>query len=177
VWSAIEARSALPPERRRFIALYIDELASLGRLPFSFEQLAERARGLGAGLTVALQTLSQVAEPMRSVLVANCASFVSFRSSVEAAAIARQLPGLSERDVMGLDRFEVAARIGTGIGSSVSVVTGRTLPLPPATGMAEAIRDASAARYATTEGEAEPTAFTAETPEPQGKPGRTQRAL
>jgi hypothetical protein len=69
-----------------------------------------------------------------------------FRSQ-EAAVIARHLPGLSEADIMGLPRFGVAARLGTGIGSSVAVVTGHTMPLPPETGMAEAIRDASAGRY------------------------------
>ncbi|MGN6373689.1 MAG: type IV secretory system conjugative DNA transfer family protein [Solirubrobacteraceae bacterium] len=176
VWSAIEARAALPAEQRRFVAIYIDELASLGRLPFSFEQMAERARGLGAGLTVALQTLSQVSEPTRSALLANCASFVSFRSSTEAAAIARQLPGLTERDVMGLGGFEVAARISTGLGGSVAITTGRTLPLPPATGMAETIRDASAARYGSEPEEPLAAPPDSRTPEPQGKPGRTGRA-
>lgn len=177
-WSAIEARAALPSQQRRFVAIYIDELASLGRLPFSFEQLAERARGLGAGLTVALQSLSQVSEPMRSALLANCASFVSFRSSTEAATIARQLPGLCERDVMGLERFEVAARIGTGLGGSVAVATGRTLSLPPQTGVAELIRDASAARCGSEPDEEPQTAAINQPPsEPQGKPGRTGRAI
>ena len=59
--------------------------------------------------------------------------------------MASQLPGLTENDVMGLGRFEVAARVGTGIGSAVAVVTGRTEPLPPATGQASAIRAGSAA--------------------------------
>jgi hypothetical protein len=150
-WAAVEARSALPPEQRRFVAIYADELTTLTRgVPFSFEQIAERARGLGAGLTVAMQTLEPVPKPTRSALLGNVGSFVSFRATgEEAPRIARQLPGLTERDLTGLDRFEVAARIGTGIGSSVSVVTGRTLPLPKLTGMAEAIRDASATRYGT----------------------------
>lgn len=150
-WAAVEARAALPPEQRRFVAIYADELATLtGGVPFSFEQIAERARGLGAGLTVAMQTLGRVPEPTRSALLGNVGSFLSFRAGgQEAPRIARQLPGLSERDIVSLDRFAVAARIGTGLGSSVSVLTGRTLPLPPTTGMAEAIRDASSARYGT----------------------------
>ena len=64
VWAAIEARVALPPERRHLISVYLDEMATLtGGVPFSFELLAERARGLGAGLTVAVQTLD--ASPSR----------------------------------------------------------------------------------------------------------------
>jgi hypothetical protein len=149
IWSAIEARVSLPPERRHPIFLYLDELATLTHgTPFGFELLAERARGLGAGLTVALQTLGRIPEPTRGALLGNVASFITWRASAEEAPrIARQLPGLSDADVMSLGRFEVAARIGTGIGSSIAVVTGRTEPLPPETGQAEAIRDASAARY------------------------------
>jgi hypothetical protein len=179
-WSAIEARSALPPAKRRFIALYIDELASLtGSLPFSFELLAERARGLGAGLTVATQTLGRVPEPARSALLGNAASFITFRAPAEEAArIARQLPGLNERDVIGLSRFEVAARIGTGLGSAVAVLTGRTLPLPPVTGLAEAIRERSAERYGTSTSQPEPPApaasSTAESAR-RSRPGRTGR--
>ena len=149
IWSAIEARVSLPPERRHPIFLYLDELATLTHgTPFGFELLAERARGLGAGLTVALQTLGRIPEPARGALLGNVASFITWRASAEEAPrIARQLPGLSDADVMGLGRFEVAARIGTGVGSSIAVGTGRTEPLPPETGQAEAIRDASAARY------------------------------
>lgn len=173
VWSAIEARSGLPVDRRHPVFVYMDELASLVRLPFSFELLAERARGLGAGLTVATQTLGRIPEPTRSALLANSASLVSFRSSVEAARIAGQLPGLSERDLTGLDRFEVAARIGTGRGGATSVVTGHTLPLPAPTGMAGTIRNASAARYGAA---AEQPEKTIPAPEPQDRPGRIERA-
>jgi len=151
IWSAIEARVALAPENRHPIFLYVDELATMTNgLPFGFELLAERARGLGAGLTVALQTLGRIPEPTRSALLGNVATFVSFRAAAtEASAVARQLPGLSEADIVALKRFEVAARVGTGSGSSVAVVTGRTEPLPPVTGQAEAIRDRSAERYGT----------------------------
>jgi hypothetical protein len=149
IWSAIEARVAIPPERRHPIFLYVDELATLTNgLPFSFELLAERARGLGAGLTVAIQTLGRIPEPTRSALIGNVATLITFRAAAdEAQRLARQLPGLTEADVMALGRFEVAARIGTGLGSAVSLVTGRTEPLPPETGQAEAIRTRSAEVY------------------------------
>jgi hypothetical protein len=176
IWSAVEARVALAPERRHSLFLHVDELASLtAGTPFGFELLAERARGLGVGLTVALQTLGRVPEPTRSALLGNVASLISFRASAEEAPrVARQLPGLSPEDVMALGRFEVAARVGTGAGSSVTVVTGRTEPLPPPTGLAEAIRDTSAERYGSAP---EPTAATSvatsENDEPaMGRAGR-----
>jgi hypothetical protein len=61
--------------------------------------------------------------------------------------IARELPGISASDLQALGAYEVCARVGTGGGSAVSVVTGRTEPLPPTTGQAEAIRDRSAREY------------------------------
>ncbi len=181
IWSAIEARVTLAPEKRHPIFLYVDELATLTNgLPFGFELLAERARGLGAGLTVALQTLGRIPEPTRSALLGNVATFVAFRAAAtEASAVARQLPGLSEADVVALQRFEVAARVGTGAGSGVSVVTGRTEPPPPETGQAEAIRDRSARLYGS-----DPAAPESQAPAPsvvdeaseERRPGRTGRA-
>jgi hypothetical protein len=152
VWSAIEARSALPVEQRRPTALYVDELASLtAGVPFSFELLAERARGLGAALAVSMQTVGRVPEPTRSSLLGNVATLISFRAAADdAARLARELPGLDARDLMALGAFEVAARVASGAGSAVTVVTGHTEPLPELTGIAAEIRERSARTYAPT---------------------------
>jgi hypothetical protein len=177
IWSAIEARVALPPAKRHPIFLYLDELATLtGGTPFSFELLAERARGLGAGLTVAVQTLGRIPEPTRGALLGNVATLLTFRAAAEEAQrLARQLPGLTEADIMSLGRFEVAARIGTGEGSAVAVVTGRTEPLPPVTGQAEAIRDRSAALYGSDPAAAPAPAASPEPTEPEAPVGRQRR--
>jgi hypothetical protein len=176
IWSAIEARVVLPPEKRSPIFLYVDELATLTNgLPFGFELLAERTRGLGAGLTVALQTLGRISEPTRSALAGNVATFVSFRAgATEASRLASELPGLNASDLQALGRFEVAARVASGSGSAVSVVTGRTEPLPPTTGLAEAIRDRSAEVYGSAPAEpaAAPVAEPVTDELPQGRAGR-----
>lgn len=163
VWSAIEARAALAPEARTPLALYVDELASLtAGVPFSFEQLAERARGLGASIALSLQSLGRIGEPTRSSLLTNVASLVSFRATADdAARLSRELPGLAAADLMALGRFEVAARIGTGLGSAVTTVTGTTQPLPEANGQAEAIREHSAKRYGTASAPSAPADITA----------------
>jgi hypothetical protein len=174
VWSAIEARVALPPEKRSPIFLYVDGLATLTNgTPFGFELLAERARGLGAGLTVAIQTMGRIPEPTRSALNGNAATFITFRAvAKEAPALAAQVPPLSEADIIGLGRFEVAARIGTGTGSTVAVVTGRTQPLPPPKiGQAGAIRDRSARLY----GAAPQPNENHQEPDDHGALGRTRR--
>ncbi len=164
-WSAIEARVAISPERRHLVSVYIDELATVvNGLPSDIELVAERARGLGASLTVALQTLGRVPEPTRSALLGNLATLISFRAgATEATAIARELPGFTASDLQALGAYEVCARVGTGGGSAVSVVTGRTEPLPPVIGQAGVIRDRSAARYGSTP--SEPTASPTNTPD------------
>jgi hypothetical protein len=149
VWSAIEARAGLPEHKRHLLNLYVDELATLESLPFSFELLAERARGLGAGLTVATQSLARVNERTRLSLMANAATLVSFRAPAEESArIARALYPLTATEVQSLGRFEVAARVASGAGSAGVLVTGRTEPLPaPIPGAADAFRSMSALRY------------------------------
>jgi hypothetical protein len=177
VWSSIEARSGLAPEERSPVALYVDELATLTRgVPFSFELLAERARGLGASIAVSLQTVGRVPEPTRSSLLGNVATLITFRAAAEEAArLSRELPGLSTQDVMSLGRFEVGARVGVGVGSAVAVMTGRTEPLPEPTGQAEAIRERSCAEYGAP---AEPVSGPQQTPPPvedEGELGRQRR--
>ena len=148
VWTAIEARAAMPPDQRQPVFLYLDELQSLSKLPFGLEYFFERARGLGCGVTVATQALGRLPQNLQQSLLGNVGSLVSFRLGYdEANRVARDMPGLAPKDLQGLRRFEVAARIGTGMGSSVATVTGRTEPLPDRTGQADFIRQRSAERY------------------------------
>lgn len=177
IWSAIEARVVLAPEQRHPVFVYVDELATLTNgLPFGFELLAERARGLGAGLTVALQTIGRINEPTKSALLGNAATIISFRAGAkEAPVLASELPGLKAADLAALGRFEVAARVASGSGSAVSVVTGRTEPLPPVTGLAGAIRDASAESYGSAPADPQPVTPNVEPAsdgERQGRVGR-----
>jgi hypothetical protein len=147
-WSAIEARSSLAPEARHPIFLYLDELSSLSSLPISLESLAERARGLGAGLVVATQTLNRLPDSLRRSLLGNAGTLLTFRASAAEARIrAAELPGLSAKDLIGLGPYEVAARIAGGEGSAGTVITGRTQPPGPETHQAAAIRAYSAERY------------------------------
>jgi hypothetical protein len=177
IWSAIEQRVALPPQERHPLFLYIDELATLAALPFSFELLAERARGLGVGLTIATQTLGRLPESTRAALLGNVATLLSFRAGAEEATrLAHELPGLTASDLQALGRFEVAARIGTGRGSAVATVTGVTEPLPPPTGQAAVIRALTAERYAAPPTSPDPLEHSTPPAADDGlPPGRTRR--
>jgi hypothetical protein len=156
VWTAVEARVALPPERRRPIFFYCDELQSL-KLPVGLEVFLERSRGLGCGVVAATQGLARLPESVRQSLLGNVGSLVTFRAGAdEAARLARELPGLQASDIMGLSRFECAARVSTGgLGGGSAIVTGRTEGPPPITGQAEAIRALTAERYGTNPAEVE----------------------
>jgi hypothetical protein len=147
VWTAIEARVALPPERRRPVYFYCDELASL-HLPVGLEVFLERSRGLGCGVVAATQGLSRLSESVKNSLLANAGTLITYRAgSDEAHRLARELPPLTVADIMGLPRFEVAARLSSGLGNAVTVVTGRTEGPPPRTGQGAVIRRLSAACY------------------------------
>jgi Type IV secretion-system coupling protein DNA-binding domain len=147
-WAAIEARAALPQEERHPVFFTIDELSAVATLPMKVEHLSDRARGLGAGITLGLQALSRVPEEMRSAVLANFGSVVTFRASAsEAPRIAREIPGLAAGDVAALGQFEVAARLSLGRGSAVTSATGRTEPLGPSTGQLARIREQSARDY------------------------------
>lgn len=147
-WSAVAARAALPEAERHPIFLYFDEAQAVLDLGFGMEELLEQARGLAAGVTIATQAAGRLPEAIRSALLANVATLLSFRTgATEAARVAAELPGLTALDLQSLGAFEVAARVGVGVGAESAVVTGRTEPLPPPTGQAERVRRLSAERY------------------------------
>jgi hypothetical protein len=149
VWTAVEARVNLPEPARHPIFFYCDELQSL-RLPIGVEVFLERSRGLGCGVVAASQSLARLPQSVRDSLLGNVGSLIALNitGSEEATRLARELPGLTASDLMGLGRYECAARINTGaLGSGSVVVTGRTEGPPPVTGQAARIRALSAERY------------------------------
>jgi Type IV secretion-system coupling protein DNA-binding domain/Helicase HerA, central domain len=156
VWTAIEQRVSLPAPQRRPVFFYCDELQSL-KLPVGLEVFLERSRGLGCGVVAATQGLARLPESIRQSLLGNVGSLLTFKAGAdEATRLARELPGLQAADIMGLARFECAARVSTGsLGSGTAIVTGRTEGPPPLTGQAAAIRALSAMRYGTDPGEVE----------------------
>ena len=148
VWSLIASRAAIPLERRHPLFLFFDELQALTDQGIGLEEALEQARGYGASVTVATQAIGRTPESVRHSLLSNVGTLVSFRSGAdEAARIARELPGMTARDIQSLPPYEVAARVATGEGSASVVVTGRTEPLGAPTGQGARIRARSAELY------------------------------
>jgi hypothetical protein len=149
LWTAVESRVNLPEHARHPIYFYCDELQSL-KLPVGIEVFLERSRGLGCGVVAATQGLARLPQSVRDSLLGNVGSLIALKATGhdEATRLARELPGLTASDLMGLGRYECAARINTGtLGSGSVVVTGRTQAPPPLTGQAARIRALSAERY------------------------------
>jgi hypothetical protein len=151
-FQAVEARAAIPVEKRAPFFAYVDEVAVLGGLPLPLESILERARGHGVGLTLSPQALSQLSLDLRTALLANVGSLVSFQqtSEDEARVLAKALPGVSATQLQRLGRYEVAMRLSLGPGLVTSTMTGQTLPPEPQCSDPQAIRKTAAGRWGRT---------------------------
>lgn len=148
LFQSVQARSQIPAGKRRPFYVYVDEPRVFTDIPVPLDSLFELARGLGVGLTLAAQSLTQLPADLAQAALTNAATLVAFRQNHDdARLLARELPDVSPEELQALGRFEVAARIGLGPGDVSPSVTGRTLPPPEAISDPEAVRTESAARY------------------------------
>lgn len=148
LFQSVQARAKLPAEARRPFYVYVDEPKVFTDIPVPLDSLFELARGLGVGLTLAAQSLSQLPTDLAQAALTNAATLVAFRQNADdAKLLARELPGVSAEELQALGRFEIAARIGLGPGDVSSPVTGRTVAPTEATSDPETVRRESAARY------------------------------
>ena len=122
-------------------------------------------------------------QSVRDSLLGNVGSLIALKATGhdEATRLAKELPGITASDLMGLGRYECAARLNTaGLGSGSVVVTGRTEGPPPVTGQAARIRALTAERYGCDprEIEAELTQRMGSQPSAETRQvGETERAL
>lgn len=151
LFQAVQARASLARDRRRPFFAYIDEPAVLGDMPVPLDSLFELARGLGVGLHLGVQSLTQLPKEVMQAALTNAATIVAFKQAADDAQImARELVSLRAEELQGLGRFGVAVRLGLGPGELAPVATGVTLPLTEPTGDPDAVRRASAERYGRT---------------------------
>lgn len=112
IWQTLQGRGDLPPERRRRIGLYVDEIADYLRLPGDVSELLVQARSLGVSFTLAHQHLHQLPTDLRAAVLANARSRVLFQlDSDDARVFAVGHPELDAADVMGLSSYEAYASL------------------------------------------------------------------
>jgi hypothetical protein len=148
LFQSVQARAQLPASARRPFYVYVDEPKVFTDIPVPLDSLFELARGLGVGLTLAAQSLSQLPSDLAQAALTNAATLVAFRQNADdAKLLARELPGVSAEELQALGRFEIAARIGLGSGDVSPPVTGRTVAPTEAISDPDTVRRESAARY------------------------------
>jgi hypothetical protein len=148
LWQATLARAALPPEQRRPFWLYLDEFHQVARLNIQLTDLLAEARGLGVGVVMANQYVSQLSPEMRAAVLGTVRSQVVFQVEHDDAKLLgpRFAPALSAGDLSKLAVHEVAMRLCSG-NQVLPAMTGKTLPLPKASADVDELRQASRQRF------------------------------
>jgi hypothetical protein len=150
LFGAVQARAAIAPERRTPFFALIDEPKVLGDVSRNvpLDSLYELARGMGVGLTLSVQSLTQLPTELRAAATTNASTVVAFRqSAADSRILAAELPGTTPEGLQNLGKYEVVMRIGLGPGEVTAPVSGRTFPPPVAISDVETVRRISAARY------------------------------
>ncbi|WP_117208666.1 type IV secretory system conjugative DNA transfer family protein [Allorhizocola rhizosphaerae] len=149
VWQAVLGRIRLQPNQRRPFFVYVDEAQDVLRLPIDMDDMLAQARGLGTGFVIAHQHLGQLeTRQVKAALLGTVRSQIVFQTlRADATELAKSFgPHLTAEDLLGLEAFEVAARLSVG-GRTISPVTATTLPLPDPVRDGQALASASRARY------------------------------
>ncbi len=135
IWQAAMAQADRPEELRPDFNLYLDEFQNYLHLPQSLDEVLVEARGYHLSLTLANQHLGQLSATTREALSANARTRVVFQCGQEDARyLAREFdPGLGERELRNLQRFQVAVRLCAN-GRTQPPFTGLTRPMPEGMG-------------------------------------------
>ncbi len=133
LWQATLARVSVPAERRHPVMIYLDEFQNVVRLPLDLADMLAQARGLGVGMTLAHQYLGQLTEEIRTAVFGTARTQICFQVEYDdAKTLAHRFAPLTQGDLSGLAAYEIAMRPCVN-GATLGPVTGKTLPLPPAT--------------------------------------------
>lgn len=148
IWHATKARAGLPSTERQPVMAYLDEWQNLLHLPTPMASVLAEARGLGLGLTLAHQSLSQLSTEIRDAIMTNARSRVCFQlPSSDGRLVARELGGLLSADNLGgLGAYEVVVA-AFAAGATQPAATASTRPLPPVSSNGALIRTASRSRF------------------------------
>jgi hypothetical protein len=111
LWQAILGRSAIAPERRHPVLVYVDEVQDYLHLPVDLADALAQARGLGVGFIASHQYLHQLGPDMRSAVLANAQSRVAFRLPSEDARVIAADSALAPEDFQSLGAFQCYAQL------------------------------------------------------------------
>jgi hypothetical protein len=135
LWQAVLGRSAIAPERRHPVFVYVDEFQDYMHLPLDFADALTQARGLGVGFVAAHQYMHQLDPAMRSAVLANAQSRVAFRLPSEDARIIAADSALMPEDFQSLGAFQCYVQLVANAAvqpwcSAATVLPGQPLSDP-----------------------------------------------
>lgn len=150
LWQAMQRRTAIPTTQRPPVMVVIDEFQDYLRLPLALADVLAQARGLGIGLTLAHQHLGQLPPAMRTGVLANARTLISFRPAPEDAKplAAAFGGGLTADDLLRLGAYQACVRtlVDAAVTTPFSV---RTRPLPPSRSDPQTLRATSVRAWGT----------------------------
>ncbi len=145
LWSAIQRHTRIPESQRRLTTVIVDEW-QLFTGALDFADVLSTARGMGCGITLANQNLSQLTPQLRAAVSANTRSKISFAPAKDdAVAMAGMLGDIAVTgdDLLGLAQYEAVGRVHGTAGAFHF----RTEPLPPKRQPTSVARAISQARF------------------------------
>jgi len=176
LWQATLRRAAVSVERRRPYFVYLDEFQDVVRLPLDLADMLAQSRSLGVGLHLAHQYLDQLPKSVQTAVLGTTRTQVAFQlNHADGRTLAPLFAPLTPADLTGLPAYEIALRPCVN-GTTASVVTGKTRPLPELVADPATVAEASRARYGMARAEVEAAMQTRTTPpERESTIGRQRR--
>jgi hypothetical protein len=108
--SAAYSRESIPEEERVPFYLYADEFQNI--TTDSFTSALSEVRKYGLALTLSHQYQEQVDDEIRSAVIGNVGSIISFRVGEEdAPLLSRQFAPYQAQTLLELDRFEILVKL------------------------------------------------------------------
>lgn len=149
LWQTTLSRSAIAPQQRHPVMVYLDELQDFTAIPVDLAECLSQSRGLGVAWHLATQFLDQLSGELQAAVLSQCRSRVLFQLTYkDAAVLARGHRELSPEDLTELPAREVYLRLVSG-SAVTPYMSGKTLPAPATTGGRQAIIERSRERYGT----------------------------
>lgn len=130
------ARQDVPEERRRPHQLYLDEAHAFDTS--SLRTIVTETRKFGLGATLATQYFDRMGEELRDAVLNDVGTLALLQpAATDARLLARSFEPLTERDLLGLERFRMAVR--TELAGQATVFTADILPEPARFGQADVV--------------------------------------
>lgn len=134
------ARQDVPEDQRRPHQLYLDEAHAFDTS--SLRTIVTETRKFGLGATLATQYFDRMGEELRDAVLNDVGTLALLQpAATDARLLARSFEPLTERDLLGLERFRMAVR--TELSGQATVFTADILPEPERYGRADLVRRVS----------------------------------